>query len=74
MAFKIPIGTPVSEVAAALGDFAQLGEVILQIWDSPAMVARRDAVAAEQAKVQAAKDFDEAMKSGDLTKVDEDLS
>lgn len=58
----------------AAGDIIKLSDDILQFLNSPTMVQARKNVALQADKDRARQDAAEALKTGDASKVDSDLS
>lgn len=70
----IGITSDIGAVAGAVGEGAKLATTILTEENSPQMIQGRENAALQKAKDKNAKDADEALRTGNLTEVEKDLS
>jgi hypothetical protein len=68
------ITSDIGAVATFLGKCVDFGLDIEKVLNSPQMIQARVNAAAQRQRDQNAKDADTALKTGDVTKVEEDLS
>lgn len=70
----VSVSTDVGDVAIALASLFKFSDDLLAILNSPAMLVARRNVDVQKALDQIARNATEALKTGDVSEVDKDLS
>lgn len=71
---SIPVTTDAGEIAGAVKEVATVADDVIKVENTPQMVQGRLNAEEQAAKDKIAKDSRRALKTGNLEKIDEDLS